>query len=155
MAHYHSPKSEELFWPVVRYLLQHPGVQTLVLPRTRSQGACIAKKAGPSRNLLIPENVLHGPNLLWHADLMIGGGGTMNREAACLGVPVYTFFGGRLGAVDRHLIQQGKLSLLHSASQVEEVCLGKRLLPAAPPPRDSGRRVLDSIVERVLEVVLN
>ncbi len=155
MAHYHSPKGEELFWAVLRYLLRHPEVQTLVLPRTQSQEAWITKKVGPSRNLLIPENVLHGPNLLWHADVLIGGGGTMNREATCLGLPVYSFFGGRLGAVDRYLIRQGKLSLLRSASQVEEICLGKRPPRAAPPPPDAGRRVLNCIVEHVLEVALN
>jgi uncharacterized protein len=33
----------------------------------------------------------------------------MNREAAALGVPVYTTFGGRLGGVDEELIRQGRL----------------------------------------------
>jgi hypothetical protein len=33
----------------------------------------------------------------------------MNREAAALGVPVYTTYGGRLGGVDEALIQQGRL----------------------------------------------
>jgi len=155
MAHYHSPKSEELFWAVLQYLLRHPDVQTLVLPRTESQGAWITEKVGPRGNLLIPENVLNGSNLLWHADLMIGGGGTMNREAACLGVPAYSFFGGHLGAVDRYLIQQGKLSLLRSTSQVEEICLRKRPPRGAPPPPDAGHRALNCIVDSVLEVALN
>jgi hypothetical protein len=33
----------------------------------------------------------------------------MNREAAALGVPVYTTFGGRLGGVDEWLMREGKL----------------------------------------------
>ena len=33
----------------------------------------------------------------------------MNREAAALGVPVYTTYGGRLGGVDEALIREGKL----------------------------------------------
>ena len=33
----------------------------------------------------------------------------MNREAAALGVPVYTTYGGRLGGVDEELIRQGRL----------------------------------------------
>jgi predicted glycosyltransferase len=33
----------------------------------------------------------------------------MNREAAALGVPVYTTFGGQLGGVDEELIRQGRL----------------------------------------------
>ena len=33
----------------------------------------------------------------------------MNREAAALGVPVYTTYGGRLGGVDEQLIRDGRL----------------------------------------------
>jgi hypothetical protein len=47
--------------------------------------------------------------LIGLADLVVSAGGTMNREAAALGVPVYTTFGGRLGGVDEELIRQGRL----------------------------------------------
>jgi predicted glycosyltransferase len=33
----------------------------------------------------------------------------MNREAAALGVPVYTTYGGRIGGVDEMLIRDGRL----------------------------------------------
>jgi predicted glycosyltransferase len=33
----------------------------------------------------------------------------MNREAAALGVPVYTTYGGRLGGVDEMLLREGRL----------------------------------------------
>ena len=46
------------------------------------------------------------------ADLVVSAGGTMNREAAALGVPVYTTYGGRLGGVDEELIRQGRLKPL-------------------------------------------
>jgi predicted glycosyltransferase len=36
----------------------------------------------------------------------------MNREAAALGVPVYTTYGGRLGGVDEALIRDGRLKPL-------------------------------------------
>ena len=154
MAHYHSPKSEELFWAVLQYLLRQPEVQIVVLPRVQSQGDWILDKVGPQENLLIPDSVQHGPNLLWHVDAMFGGGGTMNREAACLGVPTYSFFNGPLGAVDRYLSEQNKLCLLHGVDQIEGIQLRKRL-PRPLPPRDSGRRVLNFIVEQVLEVALS
>ncbi len=111
------------------------------------------EKIGPNENLLIPENVLHGPNLLWHVDAMFGGGGTMNREAASLGVPAFSFFSGPLGAVDRYLSEHGKLTMLHSVSQIEDI---QPLQASASriAPRDS-RRVLNCIVENVLEVALS
>ena len=57
-------------------------------------------KAG---KLIIPDHVVGGLNLIWFSDLVISGGGTMNREAAALGVPVYSIFRGKIGAVDRYL----------------------------------------------------
>jgi predicted glycosyltransferase len=38
----------------------------------------------------------------------------MYREAAALGVPVYTMFTGRLGAVDQMLVDDGRLGILTS-----------------------------------------
>jgi predicted glycosyltransferase len=153
MAHYHSPKSEDLFWTLLHYLLGQPGVQIVVLPRTKAQGHGIMEKLGPRPDLLIPESVLHGPNLLWHADAMFGGGGTMNREAACLGVPAYSYFSGPLGAVDRHLSEVGKLTLLRSKREIQEIQLRKQP-PRVFPSRHNGHHVLDCIVEHVLEVAL-
>jgi predicted glycosyltransferase len=48
-------------------------------------------------------------SLIAFSDLVVSAGGTMNREAAALGVPVYTTYGGRLGGVDEELIRQGRL----------------------------------------------
>jgi hypothetical protein len=53
----------------------------------------------------------------------VSAGGTMNREAVALGVPVYTTFGGRLGAVDELLIREGRLIPLSDPRALE---LGKR-----------------------------
>jgi len=47
--------------------------------------------------------------LIAFSDLVVSAGGTMNREAAALGVPVYTTYGGRLGGVDEQLIREGRL----------------------------------------------
>jgi predicted glycosyltransferase len=43
----------------------------------------------------------------------------MNREAAALGVPVYTTYGGRLGGVDEQLIRQGRLKPLTDPRALE------------------------------------
>ena len=50
----------------------------------------------------------------------------MNREAAALGVPVYSIFRGKIGAVDRHLQQEGKLVLIESVEEVREKIVLKR-----------------------------
>lgn len=42
----------------------------------------------------------------------------MNREAAALGVPVYSIFRGKIGAVDRYLAQKGRLILIETIDDV-------------------------------------
>ena len=43
----------------------------------------------------------------------------MNREAVALGVPVYTTFGGRIGAVDEALLREGRLRQLTDPGELE------------------------------------
>ena len=78
-------------------------VQVVVLPRLADEAA--AYRGRP--RLIVPERAVDGRSLLAYADVMIGAGGTMNREAAILGTPAYTVFSGRLAAVDAELMRRG------------------------------------------------
>lgn len=122
-AHYHNPESEKLLMVVFDVLDEHPEAKSVLLPRTPRQEAEL-RSARPdlfaSGRIVVPEHALDGLDLIWHSDLVIGGGGTMNREAAALGVPVYSLFRGKLGAVDRHLAQTGRLILLGSEQDIRE-----------------------------------
>jgi len=120
-AHYHSPDSDKLFQATIAHLASMPEVRMVVLPRTPKQGhkiTAVWSELCSSRKLFIPERVLDGLNLMWHSDLVISGGGTMNREAAALGVPVYSIFRGTIGAVDQYLAANGRLVLLESAADL-------------------------------------
>jgi predicted glycosyltransferase len=85
-------------------------VQAFVLPRTEEQKEYVRKLALPS--VILPETAVDAQSLIALADLVVSAGGTMNREAAALGVPVYTTYGGRLGGVDEALIRDGRLKPL-------------------------------------------
>jgi predicted glycosyltransferase len=125
---YHRGASTDLFNAVLARLLAEPGVQTVVLPRTQEQRAALA--GGPA---IVPARPVDGPSLVAAADLVVSAGGTMNREAAALGVPAYTPFAARLGAVDRSLIAEGRLRRLERPEDLELV---PRERGAAPPLRD-------------------
>jgi predicted glycosyltransferase len=75
------------------------------------------------------QRVVNGPELIEAADLVVGGGGTMNREAAVLGVPVWSVFNGPVPAIDEQLAREGRLRWIRSDTQVREA------LAAAVPPR--------------------
>jgi uncharacterized protein len=106
----------DLFGQVLQRLR---GTQTVVLPRTQEQRDELAQAGG----FLVPEQAIDAQSLIAYADLVVSAGGTMNREAVALGTPVFTVFEGRLGAVDEHLIAEGRLRKLVSA---DEVVLSKR-----------------------------
>ncbi|OFW53403.1 MAG: hypothetical protein A2146_02585 [Actinobacteria bacterium RBG_16_67_10] len=120
--------------PLVTDVLQRLGrdqdVQAVVLPRTEEQRRAITGLDLPS--LVLPTTAVDAQSLVALSDVVVSAGGTMNREAVALGVPVYTTFAGRLGAVDEALIAEGRLRPLTSADDLE---LSKR----SPAPIAAGR----------------
>jgi predicted glycosyltransferase len=129
-AHYHRPETDVLFTEVVNFLGSKADVKMILLPRNERQAADTRAKWAAlfaNRRILIPSRVTDGLNLIWHSDLVISGGGTMNREAAALGVPVYSIFRGEIGAVDRYLASTGRLILIERPQEVaEKLILAKR-----------------------------
>jgi predicted glycosyltransferase len=71
--------------------------------------------------MFVPDHAVDAQSLIAFSDLVISAGGTINREAAALGVPVYTTFAGRLGGVDAALIAEGRLRPLTDPSELELV----------------------------------
>jgi uncharacterized protein len=102
--------SNPLFPQTVDFLGRHEEVQAVVLPRTVEQRDFVSRLQLPS--LVVAERAVDAQSLIALADLVVSAGGTMNREAAALGVPVWTTYGGRLGGVDEELIRQGRLKPL-------------------------------------------
>ena len=106
-----------LFPRVLERLGRDPSVQAVVLPRTDEQRTAVRGLGLPS--LVVPPRAVDAQSLIAHADLVVSAGGTMNREAVALGVPVYTTFAGRLGGVDERLIRDGRLVPLTDPDRLE------------------------------------
>lgn len=135
-AHYHSPDSDVLFKATVDHLGHFATTRMVVLPRTDRQGKTIRAQwpdLCSSGKLMIPDHVVDGLDLIWHSDLVISGGGTMNREAAALGVPVYSVFRGKTGAVDRFLEASGRLVMLESPNDLPNKLIVRRRSRAVRP----------------------
>jgi predicted glycosyltransferase len=109
--------SNPLFPQTLDHLGRLDDVQALVLPRTDAQRDYVRDLALPS--VLVPGRAVDAQSLIALADVVVSAGGTMNREAAALGVPVYTTYGGRLGGVDEELIRQGRLKPLTDPRALE------------------------------------
>jgi len=122
-AHYHNPESETLFLKFMEQARQNSQTKIILLPRNKRQETHLRTSYPDWFKLsktIIPKGVVDGLNLLWHSDLVVSGGGTMNREAAALGVPVFSTFRGEIGAVDLHLQKEGRLVLIESEKDIDE-----------------------------------
>jgi len=153
-AHYHRPESDDLFVAVMEFLEKQQGVKIVLLPRNANQEADVRSKWSAlisAGRVIIPKRVVDGLNLIWFSDFVVSGGGTMNREAAALGVPVYSIFRGKIGAVDRYLSEAGRLTLIESVSEVSStIKLVRR--NRAQTFRSNDRPALNDIVEFVVAV---
>ena len=154
-AHYHNPEAEELFAETLRLLAETPNTRAVALPRNGKQGAALRTQWADmiaNGSLIIPEAPVDGLNLIWFSDLVVSGGGTMNREAAALGVPVYSVFRGKIGAVDQYLADHGRLVLLENISDVRtKIRLVRWNRPAQPLNTD--RPALLSIVDNIAAIL--
>ena len=137
---YHR-RANVLYPRVLEHLGRRDDVHAVVLPRTAAQRAELAASALPS--LVVPEGPIDAQSLIAFADVVVSAGGTMNREAVSLGVPVYTTYAARLGAVDERLMGEGRLRPLSDPEAIELVKRG-----GAAHPRT--RRDPALLVEKIL-----
>jgi predicted glycosyltransferase len=113
---YHR-RSNPLFPHVLERLGRDETVHAIVVPRTPAQRDFVRDLGLPS--VFVPDGAVDAQSLIAVSDLVVSAGGTMNREAVALGVPVYTTFGGRLGGVDEMLIRDGRLIPLSDARALD------------------------------------
>jgi uncharacterized protein len=154
-AHYHNPESDGLLAATLVKFSNMPGARVLLLPRNKNQEnklrAAWAKEVD-SGKMVIPAHVEDGMNIIWNSDLVVSGGGTMNREAAAMGVPVYSIFRGPIGAVDRFLSSQGRLVLLESVEQVQTKIRAVRRNKTALSLNHEKSAALESIIRHITSV---
>ena len=125
--------SENALLPrVLERLADDARAYTVVLARTPAQRDAVRALHLP--RVVVPDRAVDGRSLVAFADLLVSAGGTMNREAAVLGTPVWSIFEGRLGAVDEKLAGEGRLRFLHDPAALD---VGKK---PAEAWRDRVRR---------------
>ena len=122
-----------------------PDVLVVLLPRTAEQRVRVLEMDLPS--VVVPETAIPGPQLRAGADLVVSAGGSMNREAAVLGIPAYSLFAGELGAVDVELARLGRMALISSEDELDRVVVQRRSEPELL--RNDG--LVDFLVEAMLD----
>lgn len=146
-ANYHAGESEGLVSDVLELLLSADNTFTVIVPRSAEQAEELADELGtaafPQHRYVILDSVVDGMDLVYAADLLISGGGTMNREAALLGTTVYSIFTGRQGSLDAQMERQGVIKFIRNGTDVAKIEL-------KPKPEDLAVHLPDDRVKRAV-----
>jgi hypothetical protein len=136
----------ELFDALLAHLCAHGDARIVLLARTDAQREEFAARHG-SGNVYMPRRALDGATLISAADLVVSAGGTMNREAAALGVPAATVYAGEWAAVDEELVREGRLTRIRTEADIRALRVAKK--DTADARRATGVRaqVADMILE--------
>jgi predicted glycosyltransferase len=144
-ALYHRFENE-LFGALLGHLRARPRVKVVLLARGAGEREEFAARYG-SENFAVPREALDGANLIAAADLVVSAGGTMNREAAALGVPAASLYAGRWAAVDEQLVREGRMKKIATREDVLGLALEKK--------RDATPRRRTAVRAEVAELILD
>ncbi len=145
-ANYHNKKSEEFLDLILKRLAATHNVYTICTPRTIDQRARLKKYESISFRVI--DYAMDGKNLVYYADAMISGGGTMNREAAFFGARVYSIFSGKKPMLDLELQNLGLLSFINSEEDCNTIQFQKKK-PIKSTFFQSGEDQLEKLIDTI------
>jgi predicted glycosyltransferase len=143
-ALYHRFENE-LFDELLNRLLATASVKLVLLPRNDSQRK--AYSIWGKSNLILPPSPMDGGNLIAHSDLVVSAGGTMNREAAALGIPAASVYLGEWSAVDQELVKEGRLRRISAPEDVRDLPIQKK----GPTNARRAIHVVGEVADLILE----
>ncbi|HJX30957.1 MAG TPA: DUF354 domain-containing protein [Thermodesulfobacteriota bacterium] len=147
LGNYHNILSEKIILKLLENLVDNPNVYILVVYRTKEDKELINSSFPKKVRFL--ERAVDGLQLIWNSDVFISGGGTMNREAALLGVPTYSVFSGKKPYLDEYLAQQGKLVFIDTPEKACGLIAQKRHITS--DYKSTNEKVLQHVVELLLQ----
>jgi uncharacterized protein len=148
-ANYHDPRSEFLLSKVIETIRGKDQLYTICIPRTPDQRWKFSRFESPGFRVL--DKALDGKNLAFHADLMISGGGTMNREAAFFGTKVYSIFSGPKPKLDVELERMSLLTFITTAADCAAMEF-KRKESAGKTFSSPSTDVIDNLVNQFINL---
>jgi uncharacterized protein len=143
-ALYHRFENE-LFDQLLERLLATPLVKVVLLPRNDSQRTAYSVRR--NSNLILPATPMDGGNLIAYSDLVVSGGGTMNREAAALSIPAASVYLGEWAAIDQELVKEKRLRRISTSQDVRDLPIQKK----GPTNARRAVHVASEVADLILE----
>jgi predicted glycosyltransferase len=146
-GNYHDSLSEHILLEILERLTEREKAYPLIVRRTDMDGEFLRDRFDGKIHFL--PHAVDGRQLIWTSDIFISGGGSMNREAALLGVPTYSIFTGRKPYLDEHLAGQGRLAFIDTMEKVGLIDIRKRDIPEGFESGNTG------LAEKVADIILS
>lgn len=149
VGNYHDGRSETLLVGLLDRLSAASNVHILLVSRTKEDVALIPAHLWDRGNITLLTTAVDGLQLLWHSDIVVSGGGTMNRESALMGVPTYSIFTGNKPYLDHVLEEQGRITFIEGPQDIDAI-------PIVPRDRPlSFRTASHSLAAHVTDMLLD
>ncbi len=146
-GNYHDSMSEKILIEILERLTAVDNAYPLIVGRTQKDKDFLEENFDGKIHFL--ERAVDGLQLIWSSDIFISGGGSMNREAALLGVPTYSIFTGRKPYLDEYLSGKGKLTFIDTMEKVDLLEIRKRVILGGFTGGNAG------LVDKVVDIILS
>lgn len=146
-ANYINNNTVKPITPKLLRELSKSGYNILYLPRYKID----KEYAQGISNVFIPDKPVNGLDACYFADAVLTGAGTFAREAACLGVPAFSFFAGKsLLAVDKALIGEKKMFW---SRDINEIISSLKKSERQNVDLSLCKAVQDEVISKLVEVI--
>lgn len=153
VGNYHDPRSEKLLIDGLNYFSSKNNTICLIISRTSDDKDFILSRISLSEKIRFLDKQVDGLQLLWAADIVVSGGGTMNRESALLGTETYSIFTGRRPYLDEYLCEQGRLTFIEKSSDFNSIIVQRKT--KNNKINSNNHNLVNEVVDIITEVLNN
>lgn len=121
LGNYHDKKSEALLIDAIKHFASAENCAMIITSRSKKDRDFINKNVKDKDKLRFLEKAVDGLQLVSAADIVLSGGGTMNRESALIGTKTYSIFTAKRPYLDEHLESLGRLAFINNKEDIEHI----------------------------------
>ena len=121
LGNYHDSRSEMLLIDAIEYFASFENCVILITSHSQKDRDFINENVKNKSSVRFLEKAVDGLQLLSTADIVLSGGGTMNRESALIGTKTYSIFTGKKPYLDEHLESIGRLTFINSKDDITQI----------------------------------
>ncbi len=152
LGNYHNAKSEELLAKCLDHLSSFENTDILITSRSDKDREFMEKHSAGKSGIRFLKDPVDGLQLVYSADIVISGGGTMNRESALAGTNTYSIFTGKKPYLDEYLESLGRLKFIDSAEGVMRIIPERQL---SKTPYAFNKQITEEVTDTILNIIKN